>query len=418
MATPFISGGKIREAEIPEGLAARIGPSAPERGRLLTARALLPMPPEQLGLALGVLARDPNSEVARAAKDSLNDLPDNVVYGIVSNTSIPGPVLDVFAHEFREEAAVTQRLVANRSTLDETIRWMARHLKGAILEIITANQVRIQREPKIVEAMIANPAAPTPVLARLIETTMRLGVETSRIAGFKALADAFFAGLQEQLGGPAAEEFEEAEAEVPEPVAEAQPAAKDSELYDGADPLMKALLVEGGPSLEAVTQGAGIDDTELEELLTGAFSEMTDAVRTDKKPMWKLIEEMSLPQKVRLALMGDAGARKILVREKKKMVAMAVLNSPKITPKEIAAFALDRALDGEVIRTIARNREWTKQYNVMHSLTMNPKTPVRYSMNFIKNLRRKDLQGLAKAKDVPGHIARSAKQLIQKRDQR
>ena len=103
------------------------------------------------------------------------------------------------------------------------------------------------------------------------------------------------------------------------------------------------------------------------------------------------------------------------MRDPKKVVSQAVLKSPKLTDKEIAAFAMDKALDTEVIRQIARNREWTRNYHVVHALVFNPKCPARQVGGFVKILRRKDLQSLGRAKEVPSHVRRSARQLLEKR---
>ena len=55
------------QSVIPEALRNRIGPDAPRRMRMLVARAQLPMPPSQLGVALAVLAREQDREIADAA---------------------------------------------------------------------------------------------------------------------------------------------------------------------------------------------------------------------------------------------------------------------------------------------------------------------------------------------------------------
>ena len=105
----------------------------------------------------------------------------------------------------------------------------------------------------------------------------------------------------------------------------------------------------------------------------------------------------------------------MLIRDPKKTVSQSVLGSPRLTYKEVATFANDKALDGELIRRIANNREWTKNYAVFHALVQNPKCPPNKTMAFIKNLRRKDLQILANKRDVPGPVRRTAKNMLNKR---
>lgn len=387
----FQAGDSVPVDSIPENLLKRVGPEAPERMKGLIAKAALPMPPEELGVALAILARDGDAQIAEDAVSSLRDMPAEVLEQIVSST-LPGEVLDVYSQIFREEFRLLQRMVANQAVLDISVAWMAGNLRGRILDVVASNQVRLVREPKIIESMIANPAAPTPILARIIETAIRNGVDTSSIAGFKPLAQAFFSDLTfDQEPEQSAESAQEVEEDFEDFV---------DDLDDSFD--------------DDLFAGMGIDDAELEALLTGGTTGLVDD-SGQPKPMWKMIGEMSVPQKVRLALMGDAAARKMLIRDPKKTVAQAVLGSPRLTYKEIAVYAHDKALDGELIRRIANNREWTKNYAVIHSLVQNPKCPPNKTLVFIKSLRRRDLQILANMRDVPGPVRRTAKNMLNKR---
>ena len=155
----FQSGDTVPVDKIPESLLNRVGPDAPERMKGLIAKAALPMPPGELGVALAILARDKDAEVASDAVASLKDMPVEVLQQIVS-LSLPGEVLDVYSVVFNDQFGLLQRLIANQATLDVSVAWMARNLRGPILDTVASNQVRLVREPKIIESMIANPAAP------------------------------------------------------------------------------------------------------------------------------------------------------------------------------------------------------------------------------------------------------------------
>ncbi len=393
-AREFRSGDAVPLHAIPAALVPRVGPDAPERTRGLIARAVLPMPPDQLGVALGILVRAPDETIKADAEKSLKEMPADVIDSIIASEELPGEVLDVYAHVFQHDAAKLQRVVANRSSLATTLAWMAGTLRGPVLEYLASNQVRLVQAPEIIGAMIANPAAPTPILARVVETALRNEVDTAGISGFRQLAEAFFSDIAPEILGPAPAEEEPQEAvEAPEDV------DTDADIEDF--------------TLDTLDMDFGIDDAELEALLTGRV--VTDADSGAKKPMWKVIDEMSLPQKVRLALMGDAAARKILVRDPKKTVSQSVLRSPKITEKEIASISLDKAIDGDIIRMIARTREWTRNYSIMMNLVQNPKCPPQNAMQFIKMLRKKDLASISRARGVPSGIRRAAKGMMEKR---
>lgn len=390
----FISGQPVPVDAIAPELLPNVGPGAPHKAKLLTARAALPMAPERLGWALAILARDPAPEIAETARKSMRDLPPDVLTSVAA-ADLPGPVLDCFAHVFIDELDVLRPIVSNRATLNETIRWIARQARGPVLDYIAGNQVRLIEEPAIIEALIANPGSTTPTLAYVVETALRSDIDTSQIVGFAPLAQAFFADLaatkaKQRAAREARDEAGDLEEDQPLTPEELEAGELSSSLAEGVDDELMAMLLSGGAP--GMGDGAG-----------------------HSKPLWKLVGEMSLPQKVRLAMLGGVEARRLLVHDPRKLVAQSVLHSAKLTDKEVAAFAMDKSLDSDVVRYIANNRQWTRNYSIMLSLVWNPKCPAQQASIFIKSLHRKDLQVLARAKEVPTYVSRAAKQVAEQR---
>ena len=83
---------------------------------------------------------------------------------------------------------------------------------------------------------------------------------------------------------------------------------------------------------------------------------------------------------------GDQGTREQrsqLIRDSNRIVATAVLTSPKLTESEVEAFAKMGNVSEDVLRIIGTNRGWLKNYGIVHAVTKNPKTPPAISMQFI-----------------------------------
>jgi len=127
------------------------------------------------------------------------------------------------------------------------------------------------------------------------------------------------------------------------------------------------------------------------------------------------IQRMDVGEKAKLAREGDQAARAILVKDGSKTVFMAVLTNPKITVQEIETFAASRNVSEDILREIAGNRDWIKNYTVMLSLVNNPKTPVSMALSFLPRLLTRDLRFLGKSKGVPEVIRVTARKLAQKR---
>ena len=123
----------------------------------------------------------------------------------------------------------------------------------------------------------------------------------------------------------------------------------------------------------------------------------------------KKIREMSIGHRIKLAYKGNREARSILVRDANKTVAVAVVKSGRMTDTEVAAYAGNRNLCDDVIREIARSKEFTRKYPVQVALVTNPKTPVNVAMGFLSTLHKKDLQSLSRNRNVSSVISTAAR---------
>ena len=105
---------------------------------------------------------------------------------------------------------------------------------------------------------------------------------------------------------------------------------------------------------------------------------------------------------MKLAMKGTKAQRSQLIRDSNKLVAAAVLSSPKLTESEVEAFAKMANVSEEILRTIAMNRSWAKNYGVIAGLTRNPKTPVAIAMQMVQRLNDRDLKSPDDRSERPG----------------
>ncbi len=402
---------------IPEALRKRVGPDAPEQMRMMLAKALLPMPPADLYAVLCYLSSSTAGEVQATARKSLADMPKPVVEGVLKDAREPR----LLEHALREnigDERLVQVLLLNAGLPDTAVEWAARRVKGGLLDLIASNQARVVRHSKIVEAIYFNPDAPMALTNRVFETAVRAGIDLSHVPGYREIYESIFGKeAAKKLGG---------EAELPpepEPTPEEEKDEekdKEEEKKQDLPPEVQAALAEDNehdakPGIEddlfaSVMAVATTDDTKKS---AEDAEKDAESARVGQKPMHALIEEMNVPQKVRLALVGNKTARAILIKDPKVVVAMAVLKSPQITDGEVAGFAKNRALSDRIIQIICRNRDWTRTKAIQLSLIKHPKTPMTFSNRFVRALSARELKEVARSRDVPGHVARLAKNLLQ-----
>ncbi len=128
--------------------------------------------------------------------------------------------------------------------------------------------------------------------------------------------------------------------------------------------------------------------------------------------LFQKIQSMSVSEKLDLARKAGKEARSILMRDTNKQVQLAVISSPKITEGEVLMIAGNRQINDEVIRHIATNREWMRNYQIKLALVTNPKTPLTIALRQISFLGQRDLAQLARSRAVPRPIVVSAQQRL------
>lgn len=161
----------------------------------------------------------------------------------------------------------------------------------------------------------------------------------------------------------------------------------------------RPLVDAGEDDLPEVTLGeeGSADDTQADGTSTGR-----------RRPL----SSLTVAERMKLAMRGTREQRSVLIRDPNKLVAAAVLSSPKLTETEIEAFARMANVSEDVLRTIASNRQWTRNYAVVAALARNPKTPATISMPLVGRLNERDLKMLSVDRNVPEGLRIAARKLV------
>ncbi len=145
-----------------------------------------------------------------------------------------------------------------------------------------------------------------------------------------------------------------------------------------------------------------------------ALAEAAAAVESDAARRQTLIQrlaKMTVAQRVQFAMKGGSEARRTLIRDNNKVVQRAVLQSPRLTDQEVEAFAAMSSLTDEILRLIAGNRTFRKNYTVVRNLVNNPKTPLDVTLHMLPMLNAVDLKRLTSNKNVPETLRTTAMKL-------
>jgi hypothetical protein len=169
-------------------------------------------------------------------------------------------------------------------------------------------------------------------------------------------------------------------------------------------------------ALEALLRNPAVPEIKQETIKRQiAMAKKRDA-EGSKKGLLLRVKELPVGQKLALAKKGNKDVRMILIKDSNEMVALEVAGSPRITDGEILAIATMRDVSDKVLRYIANNRKYRQNRQILLALINNPRTPVGISLGLgIQQLADRELDELAKNRNVPGAISRAAKQIMDRR---
>ncbi len=152
--------------------------------------------------------------------------------------------------------------------------------------------------------------------------------------------------------------------------------------------------------------GNPIDEAALAEAAAAAEP---DVAR--RQTLIQRVAKMTVAQRVQFAIKGGSDARRTLIRDPNKVVQRAVLQSPRLTDQEVEAFASMSGLTDEILRLIANNRNFRKNYSVVRNLLNNPKVPLDVTLHMLPMLNAVDLKRLTTNKNVAETLRTTAMKL-------
>ncbi len=381
--------------------------TAPRTAVLAAARGILPLPQSDLLEVLVYLTKTQDAEVAENARRTLASQDEKSLGIMVKSDQISPNILGFFAEREYVSQPVQEAILSNPNTPAATIVKFARTTQnGDLLEFLSFNQQLLIRVPAIIDAILNNTFR-TAEAERRAQETKREFFEKERGAqqilnelrsrGMDAAAEfierAEFAGNLQDVSTDTNLSFKDAillaeHIEVP-----------DSEIDDSW------LSLE---YIEEIYEESEAHRQEVINKILGEFSLEEESVSGERISMINRIMRMNMKDRIRLAMKGDREARNILIRDPNRVVAQAVIQNKRITDNEIEKIASMRTVPEDILRQIAVNRQWSRNYSVVHNLARNPRTPIGNVMGILTRLQMRDLLALGKNRNVSDAVRKQA----------
>ncbi len=379
-APPTASACPIAADFLPENMRKHVDQKAPVPLRMMAAKALVPLsPPDMLG-ALFMLMYDGEERIRETAGKTASSLPDRIAASGFRDEGVQPIVLGWYLEVYATNDAYAEMLILNASTPDAAVAGIASHCSQKIAELIGQNQLRLLRDEQIVRQLALNPVAEGALIDGVCDFAVRNGLDMPDVPQMLAAKVRLFgpqAATQPVSLGPTADEI----------VAEFGVGVAEDEIPTDAEKAAQLAAKEA----------------KLEE--------------TAKLTLTQKIARMSVSERIKLASKGNKEVRGMLIRDSNKLVAIAVIRSPRITDGEVMSQAINKGAHEDVLRVVYSHREWTRKYSVRLALVKNPKVPAQVLMRFLNTLTESDVKALAKDKNVAGAIQGMAKKMIQRKNE-
>ena len=348
--------------------------------RQAAARGVLPVGQEELLGILIFLQNDADPEVSKNARETLvGEFSDDLLKRIVESSSTPIEVLEFFGKPPYRSNQILESLIQNKATPDSTIALLAANVDASLMEVILINLMRLLRSPFVLESLERNPKQTPDIKRRL-----------------KEIREEFFEKRNNFIPIHRTKVEEQALSEALN--------AGESELAEST-----ALVVFS----EEIKEGEDVTRLTLDSLADDGFGSFENMEEEERLSTIQKIARMTVAERVQTALKGNREERVILIRDANRIVASAVLESPKLTDSEAEAIAVMKNVSEEVLRVLATRREFIKNYTIVHSLVKNPRAPIGTSLTLLNRILTNDLRGLSRNKNIPEVLRKAAQRQLQ-----
>ena len=340
------------------------------------AKGSLSLPPNEMVEVLVYLAEH-SSNVKEDARKTLSGWSDEALTPVLADPNVSGEILNYFLAPHNLRSGLLEVMLKNDSVPDDSLIPLA---TTGSREVIAAliDKERTRRAVPVLRALLNNPVLNLEEKNRINADLLRLGARVTK-DDTGELADI-------EVNQWVTEHATEIKAEEGKAFSLVGGIDGDSDVAEPAQVTQEAL---------AKAQG---NEEEIERLST-----------------LQKLARLTVGERVQAAMKGNREERSILIRDGAKIVSSAVLASPKLTEAEVETFASMKNVQENVLRDIARNRKFIKNYVVLKNLTTNPRTPLDVSLTLVKNMLAPDLKGLSQNKNVPDTLRKTALKLFKMR---
>jgi hypothetical protein len=388
------------------------------------AKGSLSVPPREMIEILVYLAVN-NKVFAEQAQLTLAGWDESASQAAAASSTTPKEVLDYLISPDNLRPVLLPALLGNPSVSDESLMALAPKASRDAVELMLKS-TRIDQSIEILKALFTNPN-----LNGIQSETVRMKIEPPAPVSAPEVEAADSKVEEVSKSNDESEKKED----LSQPVAAGEVQEGEEVLDEGVLAYISEHAVEISAEADQGFQPIGGIHEELPEAepaqaaATTASAGPSSGAATKKAPIKKpnsppteqrgsalqKISRLDIKGRIQLAMKGSKEERSLLIRDGTKIVALAVLESPKISDGEVERFASQKNVLEAVLRGIPMKRRFAKNYAIVRNLVFNPRTPLDLSLGLMKNLLVGDLRNLSSNKEISDTVRKLATKMFKQK---
>ena len=382
------------------------------------ARGALQVPPEENIEILVYLARH-NKVFGDTARMTLAGWDEKASLKVATDPNSPAEVLDYLISGDNVRPKLLPALLENPSVSEKQVQKLATSAMRDLIEVMV-NSKRVLAMKSVVETLKSNPylrkeeaeqlRGPSPVrihtpstpaqeIPTVPATAEALPVPPSAEASARPAVDA---SDEEAVSSYMKDNAAAIAAEGEKPFQSIGGALEI--LGDGYFPVTDTAEIKEPAAPEPAAPTAAGSSAAVQPKAAG----LNEPVPAKRGNALQKIKSLDVKGRIQLALKGNKEERSLLIRDGTKVVALAVLEAPKLSDGEVERFASQKNVLEAVLRQIPLKRRFMKNYIVVRNLVANPRTPLDLGLGLMKNLHAPDLKIISGNKEVSETIRKLA----------
>jgi hypothetical protein len=153
-------------------------------------------------------------------------------------------------------------------------------------------------------------------------------------------------------------------------------------------------------------------DAEAVAAIAAAWREGAPEPEAEAAPAWQGYDRLSKAERIKMARLGNADARRRVLRDRDRTLHVHVLSNPGLSGPELAALIRGGTTSGEFQHEVSRREDLMRHAEVVEALVRSPRTPVHLAVALVARVPIEVARQIAKSASLREPVVAAARHRV------